>query len=161
VAQRSIDFIVVAILRKTDEQDWYISGDIEDIQVNASSLAHFLAAPTLCSFSRNFGVLQVAQDELRFKELVTQWRKERGITSSPVQMAICPAYQTIIGGMEPNVVVPLILRQLESEGDDPDHWFWALHFLTGADPVSPDDRGDMKKMAAAWLDWGRGNFYAW
>jgi hypothetical protein len=70
-------------------------------------------------------------------------------------MIRCPSYRLIIAMDEE--AVPLILRQLESEGDDPDHWFLALGELTGNDPVAPADRGNMKKMAAAWLDWGRRN----
>ncbi len=62
-----------------------------------------------------------------------------------------PAYQRIIGmGGE---AVPLLIAQLKSEGDDPDQWFWALKAITEADPVSPDDQGDMVKMAQAWIRW--------
>jgi hypothetical protein len=69
-------------------------------------------------------------------------------------MAAHPAYQEIITmGQE---VVPLLLRDLEQE---PDHWFAALRAITGAHPVPPEDRGDLHKMAAAWLRWGKDNGY--
>jgi hypothetical protein len=57
--------------------------------------------------------------------------------------------------------IPLILQQLENNPDDPDHWFWALHALTGVDPVPAEDRGDMRGMARAWLEWAYLAGYEW
>ena len=151
-----------SVLCEINEQDWIQVSDAPDnIQVDLTAAAMFalISPPMLSSNSNDFSTLTITLDSARFQYLVNQWRRERGITSSPVQMALCPAYQRIIAMGPP--VVPLILRQLESEGDDPDHWFWALHHLTDADPVSADDRGHMKRMATAWLDWGRRNLYAW
>lgn len=74
-------------------------------------------------------------------------------------MSMAPAYQRIIGMGDP--AVPLILAQLKSEGDDPDHWFWALTAITGANPVKAEDKGDMVKMAAAWFKWATAEGYAW
>jgi hypothetical protein len=102
-------------------------------------------------------VLLVNEDWARFQQLVKEWHAECGTTSSPIEMAMCPAYQKIIALGKP--AIRLILKQLELEGDDPDHWFWALHYLTGEDPVAPKDRGNLKKMSAAWLRWGRNNLY--
>jgi hypothetical protein len=90
-------------------------------------------------------------DAAKFQRLIRQWHHERGITSSIVEMAMCPSYQQIIG-MGP-VAVPLILRQMESEGDDPDMWFWALTAITNADPIPDEIRGDYVEMAKAWLEW--------
>src|SRR5713101_1854486 len=86
-----------------------------------------------------------------FQQLASQWRKERGATSSITRMATSPAYQRIVGLGEK--AIPLILRQLENEGDDPDHWFWALQAITGENPIPENARGDMPEMARAWLDW--------
>lgn len=95
----------------------------------------------------------------RFQMLRQRWHQERGATSSITQMGNCPAYQSIIG-MGPSVI-PHILRQLESEGEEPDMWFWALKALTeGYDPVPDSNRGDFRAMAAAWLAWGHRR-YAW
>jgi len=58
-------------------------------------------------------------------------------------------------------VLPLILRQMANEGDEPDLWFVALQMLTGADPVIDDARGNFKEMAKLWLDWASRNGYAW
>ena len=99
-----------------------------------------------------------AQDWQRFNLLASSWRKERGITSSVTKMAMCPSYQRIIGMGEK--AVPLILREMEKEGDDPDHWFWALEMIADANPVPADAYGDTVRMAQAWLNWAKGR-YAW
>jgi hypothetical protein len=55
-------------------------------------------------------------------------------------------------------VVPHLLRELERR---PDHWFWALTAITGADPVKPEDRGKLRKMTDAWLRWGKEQGLTW
>jgi hypothetical protein len=97
---------------------------------------------------------------LEFKDLIAQWHAERGATSSITEMAMCDAYLKIIA-KGPEIAVPLILAQLRSEGDEPDQWFWALHLLTGIDPVAEEDRGDFVKMSRAWLAWGDTEGYGW
>jgi hypothetical protein len=92
----------------------------------------------------------------RFRDLVALWKRERGHYSSSAKLAEHPAYQQIIR-MGPEVV-PLILRELEQ---DPDHWFRALHALTGANPVPPGSQGKIREMAKAWLDWAREQGYSW
>jgi hypothetical protein len=109
--------------------------------------------------SSDLPVCTVAPDEAVFASLVQRWYAERGATSSITEMAMCHSYQRIIGMGEK--AIPLILRQLEAEGEDPDHWFWALQALTGTNPVPPDARGDMREMARAWLDWAYLKGYAW
>ena len=90
-------------------------------------------------------------DELKFCVLRDAWHTERGITSSPSEMAACPAYQKIIGmGIQ---ALPLIFKQLRFEGDDPDHWFIALKTITCENPIPEDAYGNMVKMAEAWLSW--------
>lgn len=92
----------------------------------------------------------------RFHELVEDWKANCGPTSSVTQLAMHPAYQQIIG-MGPEAV-PLILKELERS---PDHWFWALSAITGADPVEPEDKGRLNKMAYAWIRWGVEQGYTW
>jgi hypothetical protein len=104
-------------------------------------------------------ICTVISDATLFQQLVQQWHKERGATSSITQMAMCSSYQRIIGMGEK--AIPFILRQLENEADDPDHWFWALQALTREDPVAEDARGDMREMARVWLDWAYMAGYDW
>ena len=89
-----------------------------------------------------------AQDE--FERLSTEWRADRARGVDVAQMVEHPAYKQIVE-MGP-AAIPLILRELDREVD---HWFWALHALTGADPVPEEDKGDLPAMAEAWLNWGR------
>ncbi len=71
--------------------------------------------------------------------------------SSTTGRAMHPAYQQIIGmGKE---AIPLLLRGLDQQ--EPEHWFWALAAITGEDPVPPGDRGNVRRIADAWLRWGR------
>ncbi len=86
--------------------------------------------------------------EPSFRSLAAQWRAETAALSSVQQMVLHPAYQRIIG-LGP-AVIPLLLQELRRE---PDHWFWALHAITGETPVGPNSTFD--EAVAAWLEWGR------
>jgi hypothetical protein len=112
---------------------------------NSARTAELRSAPT-------------AQLYLTFRQLVEEWHKERGATSSITKMAMCRSYLRIIAMGDQ--VIPMIIRQMENEGDEPDMWFWALQILTGSDPVPDEARGDIVEMARAWIDWGRTR-YAW
>ena len=90
-----------------------------------------------------------AQD--KFQRLSREWRAGRPRGVDVAQMVEHPAYQRIIGMGPP--AIPLILRELDREVD---HWFSALHALTGADPVPESGMGNLSAMAEAWLNWGRG-----
>ncbi|MBD2355867.1 hypothetical protein H6G41_14780 [Tolypothrix sp. FACHB-123] len=103
-----------------------------------------------------YPVIETAELEITFLELAEQWRQETGMLSAIAKISMHPAYQRIIGMGQP--VVPLILRELERQ---PDHWFWALNAITGANPVKPEQRGRIKQMAQAWIDWGKTNGYRW
>lgn len=120
----------------------------------------------LCKYAR--GALKARTDHQRvlvskalrhrFAALRKEWQAERSATSSITQLAMAPAYQKIIAMGEP--AIPLILRQMESEGEEPDMWFWALRVLTDTDPITDDIRGDTFAMSRAWLGWAR-NRYEW
>jgi hypothetical protein len=72
--------------------------------------------------------------------------------SNVAQMAMLRPYQKIIGmGME---AVPLLLQELQRE---PDQWFWALEAITDQNPVPPEAAGNVRQMAAAWVEWGKAN----
>ena len=86
----------------------------------------------------------------RFATLAARRHQETVALSSVSQMAMHPAYQEVIGMGQ--TAVPLILRELQNK---PDHWFWALQAITGADPIVPEERGKVRAMAAAWIQWGK------
>jgi hypothetical protein len=87
-----------------------------------------------------------------FERLARQWKEERGPTSSARRMAAHPAYRAIVAMGK--TAIPLLRAELETE---PDHWFVALHELTGADPVPKETRGRISEMATAWIRWGKEN----
>lgn len=90
--------------------------------------------------------------EQRFRELAKKWHKETRFISSVTKMVTHPAYLRIIG-MGPEAV-PLLLRELERTRD---HWFVALHAITGKDPAPSGASFD--EAVEAWLAWGRQNGY--
>lgn len=97
---------------------------------------------------------------VRFQALIARWHTERGATSSIEEMCTRPAYVCIMAMGPP--AIPLIIGQLRSEGDNPDHWFVALNYLTeGVDPVPEEDKGDVVRMAAAWIEWADLERDAW
>ena len=85
-----------------------------------------------------------------FRALASRWKADRGASSRVADIAMHPAYQAIIG-LGPSAV-PLVIAELERE---PDHWFWALRAITGASPVRPSSRGDLRKMAEDWIRWAK------
>jgi hypothetical protein len=95
-------------------------------------------------------VLQPIDLRKRFLELASTWKKDTRLVSSMTDMILHPAYQQIIG--LGRGALPLILEEL---GRQPDYWFWALFAISGEDPVRTQDQGDLEKMTAAWLSWGK------
>jgi hypothetical protein len=91
-----------------------------------------------------------AQVEQTFRMHAERWYLDTLILSSYFEKILHPDYQRILTlGID---AVPLILRELE---DMPNDWFWALRVLTDADPVRPEQAGDMQAMADAWIEWGK------
>src|SRR5574343_1274585 len=87
-----------------------------------------------------------------FKKLTARWQQETALVSSPSKIAMHDAYQRTIG-LGP-AVLPLVFEELERR---PHWWFWALRALTGADPVTDEQRGDLTAMRDAWLLWREEN----
>ena len=92
--------------------------------------------------------------EMEFWRLAMEWKRDTYWDSSVTQKILHPNYQQIIG-MGPAAVV-WILKALRIE---PDFWFDALTAITGEQPVSVANAGDMQAMADDWLAWGRRNGY--
>ena len=91
----------------------------------------------------------------KFYALATEWQSEVAGISSTAQMSLHPAYQEIISmGTK---IVPLLLSELKK---NPLYWLAALSAITGENPVKPEQRGRVKQMASAWIEWGRNQGYA-
>ena len=85
----------------------------------------------------------------KFEKLSKKWDLETLNYSSMDSMVKHPAYISIIKLGRP--VVPILLAALKI---NPDHWFYALRQITGADPIPNSSAGNLRKMADAWLSWG-------
>lgn len=89
----------------------------------------------------------------KFYTLASQWESEvEGMSSS--SMFQHPAYQEIVS--MGNKVIPLLLSELKQ---NPLYWLSALNVITGVNPIQPSQRGKVKQMAQAWLEWGRNQGY--
>ena len=94
-------------------------------------------------------------DKGKFQELADRWEEETLFLSNSEQVNAHPALQEIISMGQPTV--PLILERMRYQGR---HWFEALQQITGADPVSPADYGNIAAMQNSWLQWGEDHGYA-
>lgn len=91
----------------------------------------------------------------KFYALASDWEKEVSGLSSTAQMSEHPAYQEIINmGTK---IVPLLLLELKN---NPLYWLSALSAITGENPIKPEQRGRVKQMASAWIEWGKNQGYA-
>jgi hypothetical protein len=97
-------------------------------------------------------------DELRhrFEQLADDWEGAVAYLSDSTRREAHPAYRAIIA-LGP-AVIPLLLGDLERTHR---HWFAALSELTGANPVTAEDAGRIRRMAEAWARWGQENGYSW
>ena len=99
--------------------------------------------------------------EREFRRLRDTWRNDTMFVSSATVITNHWAYQRIIA--LGSGVVPLIVEELRNGTN---HWFFALHQLTGYTPP-PVNHGNMRKMREAWLRWADENLkvqaqnYAW
>ncbi|MCI0378895.1 MAG: hypothetical protein L0215_14910 [Gemmataceae bacterium] len=93
---------------------------------------------------------ETVSQEQRFKNLASVWKRDTRLLSNVTTKAMHPAYQKIIAMGE--VAVPFMLRDLADNG--PEDWFWALHVITDANPITEEIAGNMAAMTEAWLQWG-------
>jgi hypothetical protein len=90
----------------------------------------------------------------KFYILAKQWENEVEGYSSTAQISDHPAYREIISmGTQ---IVPLLLKELKN---NPIFWLSALNKITGINPILPEQRGKIKQMAEAWLEWGKNQGY--
>jgi hypothetical protein len=88
----------------------------------------------------------------RFRRLAAEWKQQSRYLSNTAQMAMLPSYQRIIGMGLP--AVPFLLEELQRE---PNQWFWALEAITEENPVPAEANGKVRRMAEAWIEWGKRN----
>ncbi len=100
--------------------------------------------------------LENRADEIqeKFHKLAEQWTQDVEGMSSTVEMTKHPVYQEIINMGQS--VIPLMLKDLRQ---NPIYWLPALRQITQENPVLPEQRGKIKQMAEAWLNWGKEKGY--
>ena len=90
----------------------------------------------------------------KFSTLAEKWEAEVEGMSSTARMSQHPAYQEII--QMGTQIVPLLLQELKR---NPLYWLSALEEITGENPIRSEQRGRIKQMAEAWLEWGKERGY--
>jgi hypothetical protein len=95
-----------------------------------------------------------ADVEAEFRRLAEWWNRETAVLSDIGRACRHPAYRAVIA-LGP-AVVPILLNELKTK---PDWWFDALEELTGENPLTTEDAGKVRQMAAKWVQWGREHGY--
>ncbi len=85
-----------------------------------------------------------------FHQWVSEWCGGIGPTSDPAKIVAHPAFRQIVAAGED--AVPLLLRELRKA---PSLLVFALHEITGEDPVPARARGKIREMSKAWVAWGK------
>ena len=93
-------------------------------------------------------VIPTESIEQRFRHLESQWQADTEFLSDAGKIVNHPAFKAIVAlGDE---IVPNILHDLATR---PSLLVWALPELTGANPVSAANSGNLRKMTDDWLKW--------
>jgi hypothetical protein len=89
--------------------------------------------------------------------LLARWREDTAYLSSATSITAHPAYLDLVelGA----AALPFLFRDLEKTGDG--HLSKALTAITGAHPISAEERGHVPKIAETWLRWARENGHQW
>jgi hypothetical protein len=88
--------------------------------------------------------------ENRFHRLAGEWALEVRTISSLSAMVENEKYRQIVSmGWD---AVPFLLHDLQQNNG---FWFTALSEITKIRPFDPRDAGNRKKMAEAWIQWGK------
>lgn len=100
------------------------------------------------------GIDESIEIQADFDRLAATLKSETAHLSSAAMITGHQAFPEIVGmGKE---AIPLILRDLRQA---PTLWFLALRSIARESPIRPEDRGNVEKMTAAWLDWGQRRRY--
>ena len=93
--------------------------------------------------------------EKKFHDCAAAWKRDTGHLSVAGQIAKHPSYRRIVEMGE--AAIPLILNDLKKE---PNHWFLALSAIANDAPkVAERDKGKMKAISDAWIEWGKDKGY--
>lgn len=114
------------------------SGSVRLVAVNGS----FMVLPGTITVGNT-----VAQ---KFHALASEWLRDTGIVSNPVEIFMHPAHVKLLG-MGPEIL-PLVLKEVEKMSG---HWFMILDAISPENPVTPEDETSPERTARAWIEWGK------
>jgi hypothetical protein len=118
---------------------------------NVGSFENFI---TIFPGPKTYPVTQSLEKE--FRSFADKWYQEISKEPSLARMTSKTSYLSVIG-LEPKArVISLILKELQSK---PAPWFLALQILSKNQEVGKEYAGNLKKIAEAWLKWGKENRY--
>jgi len=100
------------------------------------------------------GLQELTETEKKFRYYAAKWKDEVGGDSSLTSITGNMNYLRII--RIGDKAIPLILQELQRE---PAPWFVALRAISEEDSVGRDSPGNFRKMAAAWIQWGKDRGY--
>lgn len=132
-------------------KDFGIPGEMIVSDAISETVVNF---PDTASLGIPISAIPANAEQSRFDHLAEKWKKETGHLSRVTKRCMHPAYQQIIGMGA--AAVPLILNDLKTSRDD---WFWALSAITGENPITETDAGNVPKMTEAWMQWARSKGY--
>jgi hypothetical protein len=87
--------------------------------------------------------------------LLAAWREQTGFLSSSTARVSHPAYRELIA--LGTAALPFVFRDMEHTFDG--HLSSALVAITGAQPVPPEEGGQIRKVAELWLTWAQQHGY--
>ena len=90
-----------------------------------------------------------------FEQLAERWKAETAHHSNPTIILGHPAYKAIIElGQSFGVldVTRLILERIQRTGEA--HWWTALTAITGDNPLTSEEAGNVQAHNQRWLEWG-------
>lgn len=122
----------------------------------------FLDSPYTQVSTGNYKYVSVVQDtpivepiEDRFSRWLNAWYEETQYSSSLTDIVSNENYHRILKLGED--AIPLILEELKI--DPSIHLLSALTLIAEEDPVPDEYKGDIRKMAEFWLEWGNKHEY--
>ena len=140
------------IVQKDSPQPWTITKTVETIQIQTQDSIWVKSIIKEALSSPEIEFCAPSPLEKEFNERADRWEKETAIYSDPAPMYLHRDYTVIAGrGIEnPKLVIPWILKRLESHGGD---WFFALEKIADENPAQNCEDFDSAK--SAWNKWAK------
>ena len=94
---------------------------------------------------------------IEFKKYIlsrNKWKEMKTFISDTNKIISLQPYREIV--LLGKIAIPWIIRDLRKA---PDHWFHALKEITGENPISEKNLGNIIEMSNDWIKWAQENGY--